>query len=88
MIGTGRVCATSAINAPSVITNSTPMRCVASTIVSANVRQRRFGSTPLSRARSRSALGTSTASRVFAGQSISRLRPSARRIVGRLTWKS
>ena len=58
MIGTGRVWATSAIRAPSVITICTPRRSAASTIASAKVRQRTFGSTPLSSTRSRSALGT------------------------------
>jgi hypothetical protein len=71
-----------------VITISTFRRLAASMIESAKVRQRTFGSTPLSSARSRSAVGTSTASNVFAGQSISRLCPSTSRIVGRLTWKS
>ena len=88
MIGTGRVCATSAIRAPSVITISTPSLSAAARIASAKVRQRTLGSIPLSSTRSRSAVGTRTVSRVFAGQSIWRACPSTRRIVGRLTWKS
>ena len=53
-----------------------------------SVRQRRFGSIPDTRTRSRSALGTSAVKIVLAGQSISRAWPSASRIVGRVTWKS
>ena len=85
MIGTGRVWATSAIRAPSVITICTPRRSAAPRIASAKVRQRTLGSTPLSSTRSRSALGTLTVSSVFSGQSIWRVCPSTRRIVGRLT---
>ena len=59
MIGTGSVCATSAISAPRVTTISTPSISAASAIPSANVRQRRFGSVPASRTRSRSAPGGS-----------------------------
>jgi len=82
------LCATSAIKAPSVITICTPRRSAAVRIASANVRQRMFGSTPLSKTRSRSAVGTLTVSSWFSGQSIWRVCPSTRRIVGRLTWKS
>ena len=57
MIGTGRVCATSAIRAPSVITISTPSLSAAARIASAKVRQRTLGSIPLSSTRSRSARG-------------------------------
>ena len=88
MIGTGRVCGTSAIRAPSVTTISTPSRSAASMTAPAKVRQRRFGSTPDSKTRSRSALGTSAVKIVLAGQSTSRVWPSAIRIVGRVTWKS
>ena len=57
MIGTGRVWETSAISAPRVITISTPSASAAVAIVSEKVRQRRFGSVPSSRTRSRSAAG-------------------------------
>ncbi len=88
MIGTGRVWETSAISAPRVITISTPSASAAVAIVSEKVRQRRFGSVPSSRTRSRSAAGTRTAIRLFAGQSIRRAWPSLRTIVGRVAWKS
>ena len=58
MIGTGRVWATSAIRAPRVTTISTPRRSARPrAIASAKVRQRMFGSMPLSSTRSRSAAG-------------------------------
>ena len=53
-------------------------------IVSEKVRQRRFGSVPSSRTRSRSALGTRAAIRLLCGQSIRRAWPSLRTIVGRV----
>ena len=88
MIGTGSVCATSAISAPRVTTSSTPSASAAVAIVSEKVRQRRFGSVPSRSTRSRSALGTRTAIRLFSGQSIRRARPSSMLIVGRCAWKS
>ena len=88
MIGTGRVWETSAISAPRVITISTPSASAAVAIVSEKVRQRRLGSVPSSRTRSRSAAGTRTAIRLFCGQSIRRAWPSLRTIVGRVAWKS
>ena len=88
MIGTGRVCETSAISAPRVITISTPSVSAAVAIVSEKVRQRRFGSVPSSRTRSRSAVGTRAAIRLFSGQSMRRVWPSSRVIVGRVDWKS
>ena len=88
MIGTGRVWETSAISAPSVITRSTPSASAAVATVSEKVRQRRFGSVPSSRTRSRSAPGTRTAIRLFAGQSSRRVWPSSMLIVGRVVWKS
>ena len=88
MIGTGRVCATSAIRAPSVTTISTPSISAASAMPSEKVRQRRLGSVPASSTRSRSAPGGVAASRTLPGHSISRLWPSVSRIVGRLAWKS
>ena len=88
MIGTGRVWETSAISAPIVITSSTPSASAAVAIVSEKVRQRRFGSVPSSSTRSRSAAGTRAAIRLFSGQSIRRVWPSVRVIVGRVDWKS
>ena len=88
MIGTGRVWGTSASRAPSVTTISTSSRSATSSTASANVRQRRFGSIPETRTRSRSAFGARAAKTVFAGQSTSRVCPSVSRIVGRVTWKS
>ncbi len=88
MIGTGWVWATSAISAPSVTTISTPSRSHASTIAPANVRQRRFGSTPLISTRSRSAPGARAATKMLAGHSTLRVWPSLSRIDGRVTWKS
>ena len=88
MIGTGRVWETSAIRAPRVITISTPSASAAVAIVSEKVRQRRFGSVPSSRTRSRSAVGIRTATRLFSGHSMRRAWPSVRTIVGRVDWKS
>ena len=88
MIGTGRVCGTSASRAPSVTTISTSSRSAASMTAPAKLRHFRFGSTPDTKTRSRSALGTSAVKIVLAGQSTSRASPSAIRIVGRVTWKS
>ena len=88
MIGTGRVWETSAISEPRVITISTPSASAAVAIVSEKVRQRRFGSVPSSRTRSRSALGTRTAIKLFSGHSIRRVWPSSIVIVGRVDWKS
>ena len=70
MIGTGSVCETSAISAPIVTTISTPRVSAAEAIVSENVRQRRFGSVPSRRTRSRSAPGTGAAIRLFWGHSM------------------
>jgi hypothetical protein len=58
-----------------------------STISSAKVRQRRFGSWPLTTIRSWSAAGRRAARSSVAGHSIRR-RPSTIRTVGRVTWKS
>ena len=88
MIGTGRVWATSAISAPRVTTSLDAQRSAASAIASEKVRQRRFGSVPLSRTRSRSAPGDLRGEQGFSGHSISRVWPSVRWIVGRLAWKS
>ena len=88
MIGTGRVWETSAISEPSVITSSTSSASAAVATVSEKVRQRRFGSVPSSSTRSRSAVGTRTAMRLFSGHSIRRVSPSSRMIVGRVDWKS
>jgi hypothetical protein len=88
VIGTGRVWETSAISAPRVITSSTPSASAAVATVSEKVRQRRFGSVPSSRTRSRSAVGTRTAIRLFSGHSMRRVSPSSSRIVGRFAWKS
>ena len=55
---------------------------------SAAARQRRFGSVPSSKTRSRSAVGMRTAIRLLCGQSIRRAWPSLRTIVGRVAWKS
>ena len=52
--GQGRVCGTSASSAPSVTTSSMPSSPRNVTIMSVNVRQRRFGSMPSSRTTSRS----------------------------------
>ena len=51
-------------------------------------RQRSDGSTPWSITRSPSAPGTSAIENWFSGQSISRVRPSVRRTVGRTAVKS
>ena len=88
MIGTGSEWETSAISAPRVITISTPSASAAVAIVSEKVRQRRLGSVPSSRTRSRSAAGTRAAIRLLCGQSIRRAWPSLRTIVGRVAWKS
>ena len=88
MIGTGRVCETSASRAPRVITVPTPSLWAAPAIESAKVRQRRLGSVPSSSRRSRLALGARAARRMFSGHSMLRVCPSVRVIVGRLAWKS
>ena len=88
MIGTGRVCETSAIRAPRVITIPTPSVSAAVAIDSEKVRQRRLGSVPSSSTRSRSALGICAARRMFSGHSMWRVWPSVRLIVGRFDWKS
>ena len=88
MIGTGRVCETSATRAPIVITISTPSASEAVATVSEKVRQRRFGSVPSRSTRSRSAAGIRIAIRLFCGQSMLRAWPSVRLIVGRVAWKS
>ena len=89
MIGTGRVWATSAIRAPSVTTISTPSRSAA---VDDRLGEGAPAKVRLDPAEQHQvALGAwarATVSSVFAGQSISRVWPSTRRIVGRLTWKS
>ena len=85
---TGRVCGTSASSAPSVITMRTSSSLAASTRFSQKRRQRSEGSTPRNVTRSPSAPGTGAAHTSFAGQSISRARPSVRRTVGRTAVKS
>ena len=79
MIGTGSVWATSAISEPSVTTISTPRLSAVSAMPSANVRQRRLGSVPARRSRSRSAPGGVAASSTLPGHSISRVCPSVMR---------
>ena len=88
MIDTGRLCGTSASSAPSVITMRTSSSRAASITLSVKRRQRSDGSTPSSITRSPSAPGISAAENVFSGQSISRVRPSVRRTVGRTAVKS
>src|SRR4051812_12151981 len=70
------------------MTISTPSASATVAIVSEKVRQRRFGSVPSRRTRSRSALGTRTAITLFSGHSIRRVCPSSIVIVGRVDWKS
>src|SRR3954451_17822683 len=85
---TGRECGTSASSAPSEVTIWTPSASARSTTVWANVRQRIAGSGPESRIRSRGARGTRASWTSNSGQSISRVRPSRSRTVGRVAWKS
>src|SRR4051794_37466738 len=88
VIGTGRECGTSASSAPSVTTSCVPSTSASSTTARENERQRIDGSGPLSRMRSRGARGTRAAHTSTSGHSISRWRPSTRRIFGRVAWKS
>ena len=89
MIGTGRVCATSAISAPSVITISTPRRSAPSTISvgerAASAGSARCRSAAPGRAR-RSARGRDQ--RVLGPLDARASAPPMSRIVGRLSWKS
>src|SRR5215212_6768892 len=85
---TGRECGTSASSAPSEVTICTPSASARSMTVWLKVRQRIAGSGPESRIRSRGARGTRASWISNSGQSISRVRPSRRRTVGRVAWKS
>src|SRR5215213_8541871 len=85
---TGRECGTSASSAPSEVTICTPSASARSTTVSVNVRHRIAGSGPESRIRSRGARGTRASWISNSGQSMSRVRPSRSRTVGRVAWKS
>src|SRR3954454_24285393 len=85
---TGRECGTSASSAPSEVTICTPSASARSTTVSEKVRHRIAGSGPESRIRSRGARGTRASWISNSGQSMSRVRPSRSRTVGRVAWKS
>jgi hypothetical protein len=86
--GAGRVCGTSASSEPSVSTNSVSNSVASPEISSANVRQRRFGSTPSSRIASRPAPGSGACRNVVSGQSTCRVIPSESETMGRVAWKS
>ena len=88
VIDTGRLCGTSASNAPSVITIPTPRSCAAVTTSSVKRRQRSDGSTPCSITRSPSAPGTGATENEFSGHSILRVLPSTSFTVGRTAVKS
>src|SRR5215210_4749934 len=85
---TGRECGTSASSAPSEVTIWTPSASARSITVWQNVRQRIAGSGPESRIKSRGARGTRASWISNSGQSMARVRPSRRRTVGRVAWKS
>ena len=88
MICTGRVCGMSASSAPSETTSSTPSSRAAAITVAEKPFQRRFGSAPDRNTTSRPAPSGEALSITSSGHSISRVRPSLIRTVGRVTWKS
>ena len=88
MTDTGRVWGTSASRAPSVTTSWAPSASASSTTIWQNVRQRKEGSEPVSRMRSRGARGTRASNSSTAGHTISRVWPSTILTRGRVAWKS
>ena len=85
---TGRVCGMSASSAPSDTTSSTPSSCAAAMTVAEKPFQCRFGSAPERNTTSRAAPPAGALATTSSGHSISRVRPSLIRTVGRVTWKS
>jgi hypothetical protein len=85
-MGTGRVCGTSARNAPSVTSRSAPRSRATPITAWPKVRQRLFGSVLVKITTSRPS--TVAWLNSLSGHSITRLTPSTRRTVGRFTWKS
>ncbi|CAB4926460.1 unannotated protein [freshwater metagenome] len=83
MIGTGRVCGTSESRPPSVTTNVAPRLLAVSISVSLSDCHRIAGSGPVTRMRSRRAVGTTAARSSTVGQSRSDATPSRIVMCGR-----
>ena len=87
LIGSGRVCGTSASSAPSVTNVDTPTDWANSSSSMVKDRQRVDGSMPCTRITSRS-VPEEVASRIRVVGQLIRRRPSSETTRGRLTWKS